>query len=386
LDMLSDINIITVIIIGLFTLPLLVGILRPLTSERIYYSFASLINNVILLTAVLLSVYCTRLILADEDGEILTTLFHILPTLQSTAHRDIWLSALFITLLSLLIYGLLYLLTIPIRRFAIVSLSNRLSASVRTMNGFFKRIIGGLWQLPKSVWLVVIFSLLLNLTTGFFNSPYLTQTANNSAPYQVVQEGVIQPLMNSSAVKGIQVILNDSFKFNVVTDESGSIQLIKYFNGVPLNEAIESNDEIDAKAKEIVGDETDDRQKAYLIYQWVCSHLTYDNAKAAALVEDSSKISSGALVAYRTGTGVCFDYACLYIAMCRAVDVRVRFITGLGFTGSAWGDHAWNQIYDPKYDGWVNVDTTFGSSGINYFGRTGFELDHKNAVVQGEWP
>jgi transglutaminase-like putative cysteine protease len=72
--------------------------------------------------------------------------------------------------------------------------------------------------------------------------------------------------------------------------------------------------------------------------------------------------------------------------MCRAVDVRVRFITGLGFTGSAWGDHAWNQIYDPKYDGWVNVDTTFGSSGINYFGRTGFELDHKNAVVQGEWP
>jgi hypothetical protein len=384
--MLSDINIITVIIIGLFTLPLLVGILRPLTSERIYYSFASLINNVILLTAVLLSVYCTRLILADEDGEILTTLFHILPTFQSAAHRDIWLSALFITLLSLLIYGLLYLLTIPIRRFAIVSLSNRLSASVRTMNGFFKRIIGGLWQLPKSVWLVVIFSLLLNLTTGFFNSPYLTQTANNSAPYQVVQEGVIQPLMNSSAVKGIQVILNDSFKFNVVTDESGSIQLIKYFNGVPLNEAIESNDEIDAKAKEIVGDETDDRQKAYLIYQWVCSHLTYDNAKAAALVEDSSKISSGALVAYRTGTGVCFDYACLYIAMCRAVDVRVRFITGLGFTGSAWGDHAWNQIYDPKYDGWVNVDTTFGSSGINYFGRTGFELDHKNAVVQGEWP
>jgi hypothetical protein len=71
--------------------------------------------------------------------------------------------------------------------------------------------------------------------------------------------------------------------------------------------------------------------------------------------------------------------------MCRAVHVKVRFITGLGFTGTEWGDHAWNQAYDSKEDVWLNVDTTFGSSGLNYFDRPYFYADHKDGVVQSEW-
>lgn len=384
MDTLEGLNIITVIIIGLFTIPILVGILRPLTDERIYRSFVSLVNNVILLVSVILAIYFTRLILADENNAILTALYQVLPFLQGDVpHRDIWLSALFITLLLLIIDGLLYLLTIPVRRYAIPPISSRLSKTVRTRKGVFKRTVGGLWQLPQSIWFVLVFSLLLSFFTGFFNVPFITQAANNSAPYQFVQQGVIQPLMESSAVKGIEIILNDSFKF-AEQNGTGKTQLIKYFNGVTLDDAIQSNPDIDAKAKEIVGAETDDRQKAYQLYLWICGNITYDNEKAAALADSTAEISSGAIVAYTTGTGVCFDYSCLYIAMCRAVGLKVRFLTGLAFTGSAWGDHAWNQVYAD--DGWINVDTTFGSSGINYFDRSGFHLDHSNAVVQGEWP
>jgi transglutaminase-like putative cysteine protease len=186
-------------------------------------------------------------------------------------------------------------------------------------------------------------------------------------------------------VKNVQVILKDSFRFaeREITDESGQVHLIKYFNGVTLDDAIESNAEIDAEAQAIVGTETDARQQAYLIYLWICENIKYDTDKAAALSVDSAKVPSGAAIAYATRTGVCFDYACLYIAMCRAVDVKIRFLTGLGYTGSNWGDHAWNQVY--AENGWINVDTTFGSSGINYFDRPHFNLDHKDAVVQGEW-
>jgi transglutaminase-like putative cysteine protease len=199
---------------------------------------------------------------------------------------------------------------------------------------------------------------------------------------------VIQPLLNSSAVKDIKVILNDSFKLldNEMSDAAGNRQLVRYFNGVTLHEAAGSHADIDAEARNIVGRETNDRQKAYLIYLWICSNLTYDNDKAEKITRHTADdISSGAIVAYTTRTGVCFDFSCLYVAMCRSVGVKVRFLTGLGYTGDTWGDHAWNQVYVAADDAWVNVDTTFGSSGINYFDRPYFYLDHKDGVVHGEW-
>jgi hypothetical protein len=71
--------------------------------------------------------------------------------------------------------------------------------------------------------------------------------------------------------------------------------------------------------------------------------------------------------------------------MCRAVNVKVRFITGLGYSGTYWGDHAWNQVYNSAKSTWINTDTTFGSSGGNYFDNPDFNVDHKDSAVQGEW-
>ncbi len=381
----GSINLVTAAITAIFVIPILIGIIRPLTSERIHRSFASLLGNLLLLAAILLAVYLTRIILADPNQIIITTLYRLLPALETAANAQIWVSAIFVVILTLLIDGLLYLITWPVRRHVLPPLANGVSSSVNALGGFVKRTIGGLWLLPTSVWLVLAFSLLLNFYTGLFNSPVVTQYANTSAPYQLVQENVIQPMLGSSVVKNIQIILNDSFRIveKEVTGESGDVRLVKYFNGVTLDEATQSNAEIDAEAKAIVGSETAARQKAYLIYLWICQNLSYDNSKAEKLSDSTAGVSSGAIVAYATRSGVCFDYACLYIAMCRAVDVKVRFLTGLGFTGTDWGDHAWNQAYTEN--GWVDVDTTFGSSGINYFDRPHFNLDHKDAVVQGEW-
>jgi transglutaminase-like putative cysteine protease len=261
-----------------------------------------------------------------------------------------------------------------------------MASAISSMSSIARRIIGGLWKLPKSPWLVLVFSILLSLFSGYFNSSAITEYANSSAAYQIVNNNVVQPLLNNSTVKNIQVILNNSFK--AAEDEFSDITgkyLIRYFNGVTLEEAVQSTSEIDAKAKEIVGSDTNDRQKAYLIYLWIAENLTYDNEKAEIIAVDSSKVASGAIVAYSTRTGVCFDYSCLYVAMCRAVDLKVRFLTGLGYTGAEWGDHAWNQVYDSQEDVWLNVDTTFGSSGVNYFDKSFFYADHKDGTVHGEW-
>jgi transglutaminase-like putative cysteine protease len=71
--------------------------------------------------------------------------------------------------------------------------------------------------------------------------------------------------------------------------------------------------------------------------------------------------------------------------MCRAAGLKVRLVTGLAYSGVAWGDHAWNEVYSTEEDRWINVDATFGSAGVNYFDKPDFSMDHSDAEVQGEW-
>jgi transglutaminase-like putative cysteine protease len=388
LDILGNINIISLLIACIFIIPILAGIVRPFTDDRIHRSFSSLFYNLILLASIILSIYLTRLILSDNTNVVLTFLYKIFPALRNAViQKEIWVYALFITVLILITDGILDLLAIPIYRYAVVPMSNRFARAIRSMSSAAKRAIGGLWQLPTSVWLVLIFSILLNFGTEYYNSSVINEYANSSKPYQLIQDNVIQPLLNTSVVKNIQVLLNDSFKIakNGISNAAAGKPLIQYFNGVTLDEAVKSETEIDAMAKKVIGSEANEKKKAKLIYIWISKNIIYDNEKAAIIAKDPTNVSSGAIVAYNTKKGVCFDYACLYVAMCRAVGLKVRFVTGLGYTGTAWGDHAWNQVYDSNKDIWINVDTTFGSSGIDYFDRLNFNLDHMDAVIQGEW-
>lgn len=387
-EMFNDINIVTIIIAVIFILPILVGIIRPLSGARILNSFSSLLNNLIFLAAIVLSIFLSRLIFQSSDNFVLNTLYKLFPTMQSAlAGKEIWLYIIFLILLTLILFGIFYVISIPIYRFIVVPASKKLSSAMSRMHGFWRRLIGGLWRLPTSVWLVLVFCLLLNFYMDFFGTSFVTKSANSSEPYQLVQENVIQPLMNNSVVKNIQILLNETFQpgDSEENNSTNKRQLVKYINGMTLDEAVKSSSAIDKAAKKITASKTSDKDKASLLYKWISKNISYDNSKAKIIAIDPSKVSSGAVVAYNTKTGICFDYACLYVAMCRAVGLKVRFITGRGYTGTSWGDHAWNQVYDSNKKAWLNVDTTFGSSGINYFNRSGFGLDHKDAVVQGEW-
>lgn len=388
MNILDSVNIITVLMICIFALPVLVGLIMPLTRDRTYRSLASLLSSVLLIAAIIFAVYLTKVILSGYGDVILSKLYNIFPSFQYAAvNKDIIVYAVLVLVITLIIYGLLHLIMLPVFRFVLVPLSNRISDAISTMNSFFRHIIGGLWKIPKAVWLVLVFSLLLNFYTGLQSSSVITEYANTSVPYQYINENVLKPLLSNSTVKNIQVLLNDSFKAaeDEISSLAGKGQLTRYINGVTLDEAVKSDTEIDAAALKTVGAEKNSRKKAYLIYEWICKNIKYDDSKAAAIVNDPSSVSSGAIVAYNTRKGICFDYACLYVAMCRAVGLKVRFITGLGYTGTDWGDHAWNQVYCPEENAWINADTTFGSSGADFFGTPDFDLYHTDAVIQEEW-
>ena len=159
---------------------------------------------------------------------------------------------------------------------------------------------------------------------------------------------------------------------------------IIYYNGVTLEEGIQSNEEIDNKAKEIIKFCEDDRSKAKRIYTWIGTNIQYDSEKASKALNEEELNGSGSIAAWCNGKGICFDYACLYVSMARAVGLKVRLVTGEAFDGNSYGPHAWNQVYLTDEEKWINVDTTFYISG-DYFDSNLFDEDQIEEEIAGEW-
>jgi transglutaminase/protease-like cytokinesis protein 3 len=179
----------------------------------------------------------------------------------------------------------------------------------------------------------------------------------------------------------------DSKKVQVISNglkENISSNKIIYYNGITLDEGVKSNASIDNKAKALVSRDTSDRGKARSIYRWVGSNVIYDDEKADSIMENTSSFESGAIPTFRDKRGICFDYACLYTAMCNAIGLKNRIIVGDAYNGSEFVSHAWNQVYLEDEGKWINVDPTFYISG-NYFDSSNFEETHRTKNIAGEF-
>ncbi|HVI42465.1 MAG TPA: transglutaminase-like domain-containing protein [Anaerovoracaceae bacterium] len=394
----SDINIITVLIIGIFLMPVLAGILYPISGNRIQVSLLSIINGCKFILGIILSLNLTRVIFSGKENAFLVLLYQFVPVrdLLSRYNHDIVAHIIVMFIFLSIILCILEILTIPLHRYVIVPLAARISPAFNSLSSGAKRILSGIWQLPKSVCMVLAFSLLLSFYSTYINNPSTGDYINNSAAYQMINKNILHPILSTDTAKQIPVLINDSFRkaaedFTPANNDNNGnpnywkLPVIKYFNGMTLDEAVKSNSEIDNTAKQIVGTEKNDKKKAYLLYKWISKTIQYDKEKAEIIVTNPSHVNSGSIVTFADSKGVCFDYSCLYVSMCRAVGLKVRFVTGLGYNGAEWGDHSWNQVYDPEEKRWINVDTTFGSSGYDNFDNPDFATNHTYDVVQGEW-
>lgn len=399
----ADINFVTVILAAAFILPLLAGVTGLFTRETVRYSLGSLLDGIEVIAGLVLAVYFTKRIFFEHDGSFFYQIYEVLPLKLKELFfgNDIMTYLVMIPVILIIMLLLVRLVTSPLYRYILLPLSDRLYLAINRLGAFPKRLAGGLWQLPKAVLLTLSVALLLNFSMYYVYSPALTAWANESGVYRLIYDKVLYPALNSNIAKKIPVLVNDTFgraasaavpqrqaedvKKSVERLTGGKVRIIEYFNGVTLDEAIKSNEKIDKTAADIVGKETDDRKKAYRIYQWIAKNIEYDYEKAANIAARPSSYSSGSIDAFETGKGICFDYSCLFVTMCRSVGLKSRLLTGLGYSGIAWGDHAWNQVWDPAGEEWINLDATFGSTGANYFDKRDFGVDHKEAELEGEW-
>lgn len=256
---------------------------------------------------------------------------------------------------------------------------------------FRKAVISGFFKIPNGIILACFIGIMLQGVIYFNPLDSFAKAASKAESYQYFYTHVFNPLSTSNFAKSLPDLIGDSLKVNVIKEDNSSKNTgsnsgggLVLYNGITLSEAVKSNSQIDYTARAITTGKSSEEEKAKAIYVWVGSNIKYDYEKAEAIMSDNFGMKSGAVAAYETRKGICFDYASLYVAMARANNIKVRIVMGQGFDGKKWVSHAWNEVFLKAENRWIKVDPTFYVGG-NYFNNSNFDDDHITEKVIGEW-
>lgn len=391
----NNINMVTIALVLVFLYPLIRGFLFKFSSYDLKSDINEINRSISFILALFLGIYFGRKIFIQHDSGIYKKIYISIPAdfLNYIESNTLIIYAVIIPLIIFIIYKIIKLSLEIINCLTVYPMLDIIEKSLSSKGNFFRRLTGLVFQLPKAICYLLLVTLALNILSMFSTNAKLNKYLETSKPYNVMCKEAIIPITNSTIAKKLPSIIDNSFKIVIKQGESketipGRInnndRTVVYYNGVTLDQGVKSNDEINKFSRNIVSKEDTTKGKAKILYNWIGKNISYDHDKANKVLNNDFNVQSGAIYTYDTRKGICFDYSCLYVAMCRANGIKVRLITGEGFNGVSWVSHAWNQVYLPEEQKWINVDSTFYKGG-NYFNSQRFQLDHKNAQIAGEW-
>ena len=99
--------------------------------------------------------------------------------------------------------------------------------------------------------------------------------------------------------------------------------------------------------------------KISAIFKYVTTNIIYDYNKAKTVQSGYLPDVDSIL---ETRKGICFDYAAMMAAMCRAQGIPTKLITGYVSPNGVY--HAWNEVYT-KEKGWITVNFYLSKIGFN---------------------
>lgn len=388
-------NLVDIIIVCSFILPLVVAYKRKFNIIRIKNSIEELGGYISFFLALYLS------FIAIKKIDIIERMFSIVVVEFNNIISNFNISPqviiIFIVLgLTLVIY---FIVKIILKLFSFIIINPILrwlkKAESRRGKGFGK-VAALIINIPKSLFYMAVIALVIVIlgSNGFLGEKMEGMTLASKA-YEVINSNKYYAALNKEyeafhneykdvISKNIDstVESNKEPKSEKVVENNRNV--INLYNGVTLEQGIKSNEAINKKAKELTKNAKSSREKAKRIYTWISENINYDDNKAENISEKTSQYKSGAIEAFETRKGICFDYSCLYVAMAREAGLKVRIVTGEGFNGKEWGPHSWNEVYLPEKNQWITVDSTFGKAG-NYFYSKKNSESHRDGKIVGEW-
>lgn len=388
-------NLVDIIIVCSFILPLVVAYKRKFNIIRIKNSIEELGGYISFFLALYLS------FIAIKKIDIIERMFSIVVVEFNNIISNFNISPqviiIFIVLaLTLVIY---FIVKIILKIFSFIIINPILrwlkKAESRRGKGFGK-VAALIINIPKSLFYMAVIALVIVIlgSNGFLGEKMEGMTLASKA-YEVINSNKYYAALNKEYEafhnEYKDVISNNINSANESNKEpisekvvESNRNVINLYNGVTLEQGIKSNEAINKKAKELTKNAKNSREKAKRIYTWISENINYDDNKAENISEKTSEYKSGAIEAFETRKGICFDYSCLYVAMAREAGLKVRIVTGEGFNEKEWGPHSWNEVYLPEKNQWITVDPTFGKAG-NYFDSKKNSESHRDGKIVGEW-
>lgn len=162
----------------------------------------------------------------------------------------------------------------------------------------------------------------------------------------------VYPLQSGSGEYNVKVLENISGKtYAIALDESFSAEVSDFSPYLLPSQYISfsQSDNCIKKAAELCAGCDSDAEKIAAIFKYVTDNISYDKQLAASVKSGYIPDPDSTLA---KGTGICFDYASLFAAMCRSQSIPTKLVMGY-VQGNMY--HAWNEVYT-KETGWVTLD------------------------------
>jgi tetratricopeptide (TPR) repeat protein len=109
--------------------------------------------------------------------------------------------------------------------------------------------------------------------------------------------------------------------------------------------------EVSDQARQIAGDDRDAWSVAQKLADWTHKNLEW-----------KFTLSADAVQTLATREADCSEFSQLFVGMARSLGLPARMVSGLAYSGSSFGGHAWVEVWIGK---WVELDPTWGTSFVD---------------------
>ncbi len=188
------------------------------------------------------------------------------------------------------------------------------------------------------------------------------------------------PLMQGSGTYRIQIfeqlegkMYSAAAELNTEIVIDNSVEMYLYPNKYSM---FDKNSDCVKLSAELCAGEEDTIDKIAAIFKYITDNITYDYELAASVksgyIPDPDRV-------LENKTGICFDYASLFVAMARSQNIPTRLVIGYADPDIY---HAWNEVYTEE-TGWITPELLLAKKGYNIVDATFYAgAKDKNSIAE----